>query len=80
MKAATTSLYTYLKQHPYLFMTSIKEPMFFNSLNTENDFVLQGRKTKKITSFDEYYSLVIKQNYELPIHTLFSAVRLSFYK
>jgi hypothetical protein len=57
MKAATTSLYTYLKQHPDVFMTSIKEPMFFNSLNTENDFVLQGRKTKKITSFDEYYSL-----------------------
>ena len=48
MKAATTSLYTYLKQHPDVFMTSIKEPMFFNSLNTENDFVLQGRKTKKI--------------------------------
>jgi hypothetical protein len=57
MKAATTSLYTYLKQHPDVFMTSIKEPMFFNSLNTENDFVLQGRETKKITSFDEYYSL-----------------------
>ena len=47
MKAATTSLYTYLKQHPDVFMTSIKERMFFNSLNTENDFVLQGRKTKK---------------------------------
>ena len=31
MKAATTSLYTYLKQHPDLFMITIKEPMFFNN-------------------------------------------------
>jgi len=67
MKAATTSLYTYLKQHPDVFMTSIKEPMFFNSLNTENDFVLKGRKTKKIKSFDEYYSLFKKAANETAI-------------
>ena len=57
MKAATTSLYTYLKQHPDVFMTHIKEPMFFNNLNKENDFVVKGRKSKKIITFDEYYSL-----------------------
>ena len=67
MKAATTSLYTYLKQHPDVFMTSIKEPMFFNRLNTENDFVLKGRKTKKIKSFDEYYSLFKKAENETAI-------------
>jgi len=67
MKAATTSLYTYLKQHPDVFMTSIKEPMFFNSLNTENDFVLKGRKTKKIKSFEEYYSLFKKAENETAI-------------
>ena len=32
MKAATTSLYTYLKQHPDIFMPTIKEPMFFNNI------------------------------------------------
>ena len=57
MKAATTSLYTYLKQHPDVFMTHIKEPMFFNNLNQENNFVLKGRKPKKINTFKEYYAL-----------------------
>ena len=57
MKAATTSLYTYLKQHPQVFMTHIKEPMFFNNLNREKKFIIKGKKSKKITTFDEYYSL-----------------------
>ena len=57
MKAATTSLYTYLKQHPDVFMTHIKEPMFFNNLKQKNGFVVKGKKSKKITTFDEYYSL-----------------------
>jgi len=57
MKSATTSLYTYLKQHPDVFMTTIKEPMFFNNFQKENDCKLHGRKTKKITTFDQYYSL-----------------------
>ena len=37
MKAATTSLYTYLKQHPDVFMPSLKEPMFFNNLQQKNN-------------------------------------------
>jgi len=57
MKAATTSLYTYLKQHPDVFMTTIKEPMFFNNFKKKNDFKVLGRKTKKITTFEEYYPL-----------------------
>jgi len=57
MKAATTSLYTYLKQHPDVFMTTIKEPMFFNNFQKKNDFKVLGRKTKKITTFEEYYPL-----------------------
>ena len=56
MKAATTSLYTYLKQHPDVFMTSIKEPMFFNNLHN-NNFKSLGRKKKKITTFEQYYQL-----------------------
>jgi hypothetical protein len=57
MKAATTSLYTYLKQHPEVFMTAIKEPMFFNNFQKVNDYKLQARKGKKITTFDQYYPL-----------------------
>ena len=57
MEAATTSLYTYLKQHQDVFMTSIKEPMFFNNFQKENDFKVHGRKTKKITTFEQYYPL-----------------------
>ena len=30
MKAATTSLYTYLKQHPEIFIPAFKEPHFFD--------------------------------------------------
>ena len=47
MKAATTSLYTYLKQHPDIFMASVKEPMFFNNYNKENNYIVKGRKRKK---------------------------------
>jgi hypothetical protein len=57
MKAATTSLYTYLKQHPDVFMTTIKEPMFFNNFQKKNNFKGAGRKTKKITTFEQYYPL-----------------------
>ena len=57
MKAATTSLYTYLKQHPDVFMTAIKEPMFFNNFQNNNKFKVLGRKTKKITTFEQYYPL-----------------------
>lgn len=67
MKAATTSLYTYLKQHPDVFMTHIKEPMFFNNLNQKNDFIIKGKKTKKITSLDDYYALFNKVKKEKAI-------------
>ena len=57
MKAATTSLYTYLKQHPDVFMTHIKEPMFFNNFETENNYIVKGRKGSKISTLKEYYAL-----------------------
>jgi len=57
MKAATTSLYTYLKQHPEIFMTKVKEPMFFNNFNQNKDYKLLGRKGNKITTLEEYFSL-----------------------
>jgi len=57
MKAATTSLYTYLKQHPDIFMPKVKEPMFFNNFNQNKDYKLLGRKGNKITTLKEYFSL-----------------------
>jgi hypothetical protein len=57
MKAATTSLYTYLKQHPDVFMTSIKEPKFFNNLNKDSGFKLQGKGFVKIKTLEQYQNL-----------------------
>ena len=57
MKAATTSLYTYLKQHPNIFMTTIKEPMFFNNLDQKTEYILKGKAKKNIETFEEYYAL-----------------------
>ena len=57
MKAATTSLYTYLKQHPDIFMTKVKEPMFFNNFNQEKDYKIIGSKSKKVNTLEGYFSL-----------------------
>jgi len=37
-KSGTTSLYHYLKQHPEIYMSPIKEPYFFSFINKEPDF------------------------------------------
>ena len=57
MKAATTSLYTYLKQHPEIFMPTVKEPMFFNNYQQKNNYIIKGRKRKKITTLKQYKRL-----------------------
>ena len=67
MKAATTSLYTYLIQHPDIFMTSIKEPKFFNNLSKDPLLNPEGKRFNKITTFDQYYSLFSKVNGETAI-------------
>jgi len=54
MKSATTSIYTYLKQHPDIFMTKIKEPMFFNNYNQDSDYKILGTKIKKLKTLEEY--------------------------
>ena len=65
MKAATTSLYTYLKQHPDIFMPIVKEPMFFNNIIKKNTEKNKGRI--KIKSIEEYYSLFKKVRSEKAI-------------
>ncbi len=67
MKAATTSLYTYLKQHPEVFMTSIKEPKFFNNIEKRIDFKPQGKGLKKISTIEQYHSLFINVKSEIAI-------------
>ena len=57
MKAATTSLYTYLKKHPEIFMTKVKEPMFFNNFQQENNYKILGKKRKKPTTLEEYLTM-----------------------
>ena len=57
MKAATTSLYTYLKQHPEIFMTKVKEPMFFNNFHQENNYKILGKKSKKPTTLNDYLAM-----------------------
>ena len=57
MKAATTSLYTYIKQHPDIFMTKVKEPMFFNNFQQENNYNILGSKSKKATKLEEYLAM-----------------------
>ena len=57
MKAATTSLYTYLKQHPDIFMTSVKEPMFFDNYLQDNDYRIIGRRPIRNKDFNTYLDM-----------------------
>ena len=67
MKAATTSLYTYLKQHPDVFMTSIKEPKFFNNFNKDSKFEIQGKGLVKIKTLEQYQNLFQEAKNEVAI-------------
>ena len=55
MKSATTSLYTYLKQHPEIFMTKIKEPMFFNNYKQNSEYKGLGTKSEKLITLEDYW-------------------------
>lgn len=58
-KAGTTSLHYYLNQHPEIYMSSIKEPMFFalegKKLNFQNPD--RGINYNAVTRLDEYIKL-----------------------
>ncbi len=58
-KAGTTSLYYYLKQHPQIYMSPVKEAHFFDQDEGEEaDFRGPGRSpTAPITSIDDYRAL-----------------------
>lgn len=49
-KSGTTSLYYYLKQHPYIYMPKRKEPWFFSSKN-------YSKRTGVVNTLEEYAKL-----------------------
>lgn len=59
-KAATTSLYEYLNQHPEIYMSPVKEPRFFAFENEDLDYCGPGdetRNTTTITRLEDYQAL-----------------------
>jgi hypothetical protein len=65
MKSGTTSLYHYLKQHPQIYMSSIKEPNFFALEGSNLDFdgaegkeqIQRWVKRESVTNIEEYRAL-----------------------
>ncbi|HHP7229388.1 MAG TPA: sulfotransferase [Xenococcaceae cyanobacterium] len=58
-KAGTTSLYSYLKQHPQIYMSPIKEPRFFALEGEKLDFrgPTQSINQTSVTTLAEYHQL-----------------------
>lgn len=59
-KAGTKSIYEYLKQHPQIYMSKIKETKFFCCHGYSHDECLVGRNIPlniSVRDIDEYYSL-----------------------
>jgi sulfotransferase family protein len=59
-KSGTTSLYHYLKQHPDVYMSPVKEPLFFAFAGQRPNYAgPEGAKinARAITSFDAYQAL-----------------------
>lgn len=58
-KAGTTSLYHYLKQHPQIYMSPLKEPRFFALENEDLNFQNpdNGINVNSVTEFSDYCRL-----------------------
>jgi len=57
LKAGTTSLYHYLKEHPQVFMPGLKEPRFFAFDPNNAEHRKKVPSVFPITSFDDYIKL-----------------------
>lgn len=61
MKAGTTAFYSYLKQHPEIYMSPVKEPNFFAFEGERMDFCApqdqKGINRTSITAIDSYRAL-----------------------
>ena len=59
-KSGTTSLYHYLKQHPDVFMSTVKEPLFFAFAGQHVTWAGPGAEklvSRAITSLEDYQAL-----------------------
>jgi hypothetical protein len=61
-KAATTTIHEYLKQHPEILMSNIKEPCFFIFKDQKNIEYSTGRKVNFINNIEEYQKLFSSSN------------------
>jgi hypothetical protein len=69
-KSGTTALYHYLKQHPQIYMSSVKEPNFFAFENKKLDFSGPGDDwviNTTVTNLDDYLRLFDKVTNESAI-------------
>jgi hypothetical protein len=59
-KSGTTSLYHYLRQHPEVYMSPVKEPLFFAFVGKEGlDAEDAGAQDAPITSLERYQALFV---------------------
>ena len=58
-RSGTTALYQYLRRHPDIFMSNIKEPNFFAFENCSLDFEGPGAEfvNNSVASWDDYCAL-----------------------
>jgi hypothetical protein len=60
-KAGTTAFYEYIRQHPEIYVSSVKEPQFFGLENEELNFLspmgIEPRNNRAITQLEEYLAL-----------------------
>jgi len=69
-KAGTTALYNYLKQHPRIYMSPVKEPKFFAYEGEKLDFRGPGDReanTSVVTDIDAYRALFAKVSNETAV-------------
>src|SRR5689334_13552562 len=58
-RSGTTSLHSYLSQHPQLFLPGIKEPCFF-AFEGEKEKYLKGKFSFAVRDFEQYGKLFDK--------------------
>ncbi len=66
MKSGTTALYYFLKQHPQVFMSAVKEPNFFALLDKKNPQPIEGAKIS-ILDIESYLALFDETKDEIAI-------------
>lgn len=66
-KAGTTSLYNYLKQHPQIYMSPIKETNFFERDWSNASPEVKAKKRNGITSLEKYNALFAGATTELAV-------------